>query len=107
VLRIADGTVTITRNVSPDVPDPAVTWTPVLPANIKNPLARRLGVSEAVETLPADLVVLAVGLRPAAGLYDACVAAHAAPELYNIGDSFAVGRVFDAVKAGFALGRSL
>ena len=104
---IDDGAVTIVRNVSAGVPDPAVTWSPLLPANIRNPLARPLRVSEAAETLAADLVVLATGLRPAAGLHEACVAAHVAPELYNIGDSFAVGRVFDAVKAGFALGRSL
>ena len=104
---VADGAVTVVRNVSLGVPDPAVTWSPLLPANIRNPLARPLLVSEVEESLPADLVVLAAGHRPDAGLYEACVSAHAAPELYNIGDSFAVGRVFDAVKAGFALGRSL
>jgi len=104
---VADGAVTVVRNVSASVPDATVTWSPLLPANIRNPLARPLRVSEVDESLAADLVVLAAGHRPDAGLYQACVSAHVAPELYNIGDSFEVGRVFDAVKAGFALGRSL
>ena len=56
----------IVRNTSPSVPDPYVTWAPLLPANIRNPLARPIGVREAEETLEADMVVLATGLVPAA-----------------------------------------
>jgi 2-enoate reductase len=104
---VGDGRVTIVRNVSITVPDPYVTWAPLLPANIRNPLAKSLGVSEVEETLAADLVVLATGFAPATALHDECSRRHVAPELYNSGDSFAVGRVFDAVKAGFALGRTL
>jgi 2-enoate reductase len=99
--------VTVVRNVSPTVPDPYVTWTPLLPANVRNPLARALRVVDAQETIVADLVVLATGLVPAAGLHAECVRRHVAPEVYNIGDSFCVGRVFDAVRAGFVLGRTL
>jgi 2-enoate reductase len=51
--------------------------------------------------------VLATGLAPDANLYEECFRRHVAPEVYNIGDSFAVGRVFEAVRAGFTLGRTL
>ncbi len=104
---IDDGRVAVVRNVSSSVPDPYVTWAPLLPANIRNPLAGSIRVREVEETLAADLVVLATGLVPAADLHDECLRRHVAPELYNVGDSFAVGRVFDAVRAGFQLGRTL
>jgi 2-enoate reductase len=104
---IDDRAVVVVRNVSPTVPDPYVTWAPLLPANVRSPLAGAIRVHDIAETIAADVVVLATGLAPAAGLHDECVRRHVAPEVYNIGDSFSVGRVFDAVKAGFALGRTL
>ena len=104
---IDDAGVTIARNRAPGVPDPWATWTPLLPENISNPFARRIGMREVEEALAADLVVLATGLTPASSLHEECVRRHVAPEVYNIGDSFAVGRVFDAVRAGFTLGRTL
>ena len=104
---VDDARVVIVRNTSPTVPDPYVTWAPLLSANIRNPLARPISVREGEETLAADLVVLATGLAPDANLYEECFRRHVAPEVYNIGDSFAVGRVFEAVRAGFTLGRTL
>ncbi len=104
---ITDSGVVIVRNTSPTVPDPYVTWAPLLPANIRNPLARPIGVRDTEETLEADMAVLATGLVPAASLHEECVRQHVAPEVYKIGDAFAVGRVFDAVRAGFTLGRTL
>jgi len=104
---VAPGVATVTRNVSATVPDPCVTWTPVLPENVKNPLARPLKVDERMEELPADLVVLAVALSPDDRLYRGCLAQHVAPEIYNIGDSFAPSGVFEAVKSGYAVGTSL
>ncbi|MEI6451160.1 MAG: FAD-dependent oxidoreductase [Actinomycetes bacterium] len=107
-LRSIDGAgVVIVRNTSPSVPDPYVTWAPLLPANIHNPLARSIGGRFAEERLAADMVVLATGLTPASSLHEECVRLHVAPSVYNVGDSFAVGRVFDAVRAGFTLGRTL
>jgi len=102
-----DSGVAVVRNVSPTVPDPYVTWTPLLPANVRNPLAGAIRVCDAEETIAADLVVLATGLVPAVSLHEECVRRHVAPEVYNVGDSFSVGRVFDAVRAGFVLGRTL
>jgi 2-enoate reductase len=105
--RVGERDVTVVRNVSPTVPDPYVTWTPVLPENVKNPLARPMRVREERLTLEANLVVLATGLRPDDCLYRACVEARVAPELHAIGDAFAPGRVLEATKAGYAVGTSL
>jgi NAD(P)H-nitrite reductase large subunit len=79
----------------------------LLPENVHNPLARAIKLDEREETLDADLVVLATGLRPDDALYDACVRGQVAPEVHNLGDSFAAGRVFEAVKAGYRVGLAL
>jgi len=105
--RVHEHGVTVVRNVSPTVPSPYVTWAPVLPENVVNPLARPIRVQEEEATIPADLVVLAVGMEPDHALYEACVRERAAPEIHNIGDSFAPGQIFDATKAGYALGSAL
>jgi 2-enoate reductase len=105
--RIDKGAVKIIKNVSPTVPDPYNTWSPILPDNVKNPLAKKIKVEEQEMELEADLVVLAVGLKADDRLYEACVKEHVAPEIHNIGDSFCVGRVFEATKAGYAVGSML
>jgi len=108
VLKSVDkGAVKIIKNVSPTVPDPYNTWSPILPDNVKNPLAKKIKVEEKEIELAADLVVLAVGLKADDRLYEACVKERVAPEIHNIGDSFCVGRVFEATKAGYAVGRIL
>jgi 2-enoate reductase len=105
--RIAERQVVVARNTSPTVPDPYATWKPLLPDNVHNPLAKPIKVDVREETLNADLVVLATGLKPDDSLYDACVREHVAPEVHNLGDSFAAGRVFEAVKAGYRVGLAL
>jgi len=97
----------VMRNVSPTVPPPTVTWAPVLPENVVNPLARPIRVQEKATTLEADLIVLAVGMEPDAGLYEACIAQNVAPEVHIAGDAFYPGRIFEATKAGYAVGRTL
>jgi 2-enoate reductase len=104
---ISPQSVRLIRNVSPTVPDPYNTWSPLLPENVKNPLARKIKVKEEETEIEADLVVLAVGLKPDDSLYEACVRERIAPDIRNIGDSFCVGRVFEATKAGYAIGIAL
>lgn len=104
---IRERELTITRNISSTVPDPFVTWAPLLPENIPNPLARRIGEEMVEETLKADLVVLAAGLRPDHSLFEECQRLHAAADIVAIGDSFQVGGTFDAVQAGFSVGCAL
>lgn len=104
---IRSGEVTIGRNRSATVPDPYVTWAPILPENVPNPLAKAIVEDIVEETLRADLVVLAAGLLSDHSLFEGCQALHAADEIVPIGDSFNVGQVFQAVHAGFGVGRSL
>ncbi len=104
---VQDHQAVLARNVSPTVPSPFITWSPVLPDNIHNPLAKPIVEEIQDETVAADLVVLAIGLRPNTALYDACVSENAAPQVQLIGDGFRTGRVFEAVKAGFAIGRTI
>lgn len=101
---VQDNNVTILKNISDTVPNPYITWTPILPDNIENPLAKKIKVEEKEITVGADLVVIAVGGRPDDSLYYKCIEENAALEIYNIGDSFSQGRVFEATKAAFGVG---
>ncbi|MDR2246474.1 MAG: NAD(P)/FAD-dependent oxidoreductase [Treponema sp.] len=104
VTGFVPGGIKVSRNVSKTVPDPYLTWHPILPENIENPLAPKLTIEEKEEILPADMVVLAVGGVSDNSLYLAAQKERAAPELYNIGDSFSAGRVLEAVRAAYRLG---
>lgn len=96
--------VSISRNTHKNVPNPYNVWSPVLPENVKNPLEKKPKDEYATEFLPADLVVFATGGRPQDQLYFATLEEKVVPEVHNIGDSFAGGRIWEAVKAGYRLG---
>lgn len=93
----------IVRNISNGVPNPYNTWQPILPKNIENPLAKKIGPEEKEEVLEADLVVLAMGGKPDDSMFFEAQQKRAAPELYNIGDSFTAGKVLEATRAAWAL----
>ena len=99
--------VEVMRNVSKTVPDPCITWHPILPENIVNPLAPKLKIEEKAETIPADLVIMAAGGVPNTDLYLGALADNTAPELYNIGDSFSPGKVLEANRAAYRLALQL
>ena len=103
---VPDGLVA-TQIQSKNIPDPYAVWRPVLPENIKNPFEKPIKGPVVELKIQADLVILAVGLRPNVEFYYRCLEIQAAPEIYNIGDSFCPGRVYEAVKAGYNLGQSL
>ncbi len=105
--RIEREQVHVIRNVSRDVPNPTVTWQPVLADSLPNPLARPLRVEEQALTLPADLVVLAVGMKPDDRLYEACVQLRAAPHVQNLGDAFTPASIVEATRAGYHVARNL
>jgi len=107
VESIVRGEVLVVRNVSKTVPDPYVTWAPVLPDNISNPLAKPIRTELVREHLRADAVVLAVGLLPQPEIFEACRRHSSAQQLYSIGDAFQIGRVFEAVKAGYRVACAL
>ncbi len=91
-------------NTSKTKPNPYNTWQPILPKNIENPLAKKPGGEEADIEVETELVVYAMGGKADDSLYLAAQKLRAAPEIYNIGDSFASGRVLEATRAGYNLG---
>lgn len=101
------GGVTVMRNGSKTVPDPYITWSPLLPENIKNPFAPKLKTDEKERHIDADLIVLAMGGKPDDALFFEAQREHAAPVLHNIGDSFESGKVLEATRAAYRLGVSL
>ncbi len=99
--------VLVEQNAHRNVPDPYNTWQPILPENIENPLAAKAGSVPVQKALEADLVVLAIGGKPDDALFLEAQRQNAAAELMNIGDSFAPGRVLEAVRAAYRLGCAL
>ena len=75
--------------------------------NIENPFAKTITDQEQEEEWETDMVILAAGNRPDDSLYNECRQIQAAPEIHNIADSFAPGRVFEATKAAFLLATAL
>jgi len=104
---IERNTVRLARNISVSVPDPSGTWAPLLPENIHNPFARQIKAEIQEQTLTADLVVLAIGLRPTREFYEACVSSQVAPEVILLGDAFQIGSVQESIKSGSLAGRNL
>lgn len=107
VVGFGENAVKVSRNTHKNVPNPYNTWQPILPKNVVNPLAPKIADEYEEETLNADLVVFAMGGRANESLFYQLQEAKAAPELYNIGDSFAGGRVLEANRAAFRLAREI
>jgi 2-enoate reductase len=104
---VEETVVIVMRNLSPTVPDPYVTWIPLLSEAIPNPLAKSVKVEEKESVIPADLVVLATGMTPNNALYEACVQHHAAPLIKKIGDAFTPASITEATRAGYMVARAL
>jgi 2-enoate reductase len=107
LLRIEDDHVVLSKNKSKTVPDPSVSWTPLLPENIINPFAKKLVDDPETIRVDSELVILATGARSNDALYDHLKRNRVAKEIINIGDSSQTGRVLEAVKAGYRVGRTL
>lgn len=103
VISFNKNKVNINKNISKAVPDPYNTWNPLLPKNIPNPLAKKLGTETADISLDADLVILAMGGRADEGIFFDAQKQNVASELYNIGDSSRAGRVLEATRAAYNL----
>lgn len=99
--------VVVSRNTSKSVPDPYLSWNPILPENVPNPLAPKLKNEPVEEHLDADLIVMAAGGRPNETLFLELQQKLNTIEVYNLGDSFKGGKVFEATKSGYALALSL
>lgn len=103
VNKIANGKVFVSQNKHKNVPDPYNTWAPILPENVENPIdaLRKIKDKYVDRELDADAVIIATGSVSANELYYACVTNNVAKEIYNIGDSFKGGLVFDAVRSAY------
>ena len=99
--------VKVMRNRSKTVPNPYLTWNPLLPENVLNPLAPKIKDESAEEFIEADLVILAAGGRPDEQLFHSFQKELNTIEVYNIGDSFKGGKVFEATKSGYAAAMNL
>lgn len=109
VSRVEPGKVVVAQNVHKNVPNPYVTWSPILPENVENPMdmLRPIGSEIKERELKADAVIISAGNRSDNALYFSCLEKHAANEIYNVGDSLKSGRVFEAVRAAYRKGRSI
>lgn len=97
------------QNVHKNVPSPYVTWQPVLPENVENPLDNfvKIGENYKERLLVADMIILATGSVADSSFYYDCQKLNAAKEIYNIGDSFRSARVFEAVRSAYRCARNI
>lgn len=107
VVGFDENSIKVVRNVSDTVPDPYMTWHPILPENIENPLAPKFKVEEKEMSIEADLVVMALGGKPNDKMYFEAQKNLIAPEIHSIGDGAIVGKVHEATRAANALARVL
>ncbi|MEG2450343.1 MAG: enoate reductase, partial [Clostridia bacterium] len=80
-----------------------------LPENIENPMDKLKPLKYQPKTieLDADIVVVAAGVASENKIYYDCVKQNVANEIYNVGDSFKGGRVFEAVRASYRKARNV
>ena len=97
----ANNAVKIERNISKAVPDPYCTWTPIIPKNVENPLAPKMGPECLIETVPSELIVLCMGRAANDAPYYEAVEQRVAPEIYNIGDSLEAGNLLTGNRAAW------
>ena len=102
-IKVYEGRLFVEQNVSKNKPDGLCTWTPILPSNVVNPLAKKPGPETVVRNLDVDLIVVAMGGRADDKPFAEGQAQHVAPEVYNIGDSFNMSRVMEANRAAYQL----
>jgi 2-enoate reductase len=107
LVSVKEKSVEISRNIGKNKPDPYVTWNPILPENVLNPLAPKIKEEYQPEILKADAVIVSTGVRSDNQLYFDCVNELAAKEVYNIGDSLKPGRVLEAVRTAFRKARTV
>ncbi len=99
--------VNVRRNKSKTVPDPYKSWGPILPENVLNPLAKKVKDESVDEFVPADIVIMAAGGRPNESFFHEIQEKCNTKAVYNLGDSFKGGKVFEATKSGYLLALDL
>lgn len=101
LLEIKNDSIVIEENVGRNKKDPYNTWSPILPENVLNPLEKKVKDKFVEKTIKADAVIMAIGARPDNALYYEAQKENIAKELYLIGDSYQVGKIFEATKYAY------
>ena len=103
LLQVCKDSVDVEQNQNKNVPDPYLTWAPILPENVENPmdLLHKIKDETVRKKIAADVIILAAGVQSENDIYYNCVKSFAAPEIYNVGDSFKGARVFEAVRSAY------
>lgn len=107
LVKVEKDCVKLSRNFHKNVPDPYNTWAPILPENIINPMEKKVKPEYRDVTVKCDLVVLATGVSSENELYYELLKTHAAPEIFNVGDSFKSAKVFEAVRSAYRKARNI
>lgn len=109
LLSVEKNSVKVKQNTHKNVPNPYLTWAPILPENVENPMDMLHKIKEEYveKELKADAVVVAAGVAPCDELFFTCVRERAAKEVFNIGDSFKGGKVFDATRSAYRKARTV
>ncbi len=105
--EIRENKVIVSKNSHKSVPDPYNTWIPLIPIATINPFEKKIKEDYVDVEIDADLIILAMGTSPDDSMYREAVKENLKAKMYNIGDSFQTGRVFEAVKAGYYVGRNI
>jgi len=104
VLKIEDDRVLVSKNYGKNVPDPFNSWNPLLPENIKNPLAKKIQDDCRPLEIEFDHVLFAAGVKKNDSLYFKLQRGAKIKDLHNIGDSCNLGRIFEAIKSAYHVG---
>ena len=109
LLKVNDNSIEVSVNTSKNKPNPYVCWAPILPENIENPIDKLKPIKDTwkKEEIKMDALILALGSRSETALYDELVKAHAAKEIYKVGDAIKPGRVWEATRTAFRKGAKI
>lgn len=109
LVEIKENSVLVKVNISKNKPNPYLSWAPILPENIENPIDKLKPIKDIWknEEIKADAVILALGSKSESALYNELVRIHAAREIYKIGDAIKPGRVWEATRSAFRKGAKI
>lgn len=109
LVEIKENSVLVKVNTSKNKPNPYLSWAPILPENIENPIDKLKPIKDIWknEEIKVDAVILALGSRSESALYNELVQIHAAKEIYKIGDAIKPGRVWEATRSAFRKGAKI
>ena len=101
LLEIKEDSIILEKNNGKNTKDAYVTWAPILPENVINPLEKKVKDKFIKQNLKVDAVILAMGAKPNNALFYEAQKTNLAKEVYLLGDSFSVAKIFEATKSAY------